>query len=576
MSFTVAEGFGMKRLRMGGSSWLPLIMSGMVLAEAGSRLPRTLADDPEAVPVLETEAETEPASPDAEHPIPTDPDSSIEVGDDSHSPEVADPTPSTETSLDPPPESQVAPSEETQVAPAAEPPAAASVERLRATIDVVGELFAPAGRDAPPIRRPIAVGARFDFIERPLSDVEEPTVERRYTDAAADLEIDGHTQRTMLADDARTVRVVLRGTTPAAYLEGGFLSREEMDLLEMPFDPLLIDALRPASAVAIGDSWVVAADLAAGLLAVDTVDSGTLDARLAAVEDGRATVTLAGIIDGAADGVPTHVTVEGSFVVPVDEVATGSIELSARIATLAMTLRERREASHVAPGFDVEARIAVARTSLPAIDTVVEPTTSAIAVTSGSAAGSRRQGVGRPGLVWQRDPGGRYNLVHDERWRVIEDGTEGLVMRFVDRGALVAQCSITALPRSSALSPPTIAEVERDIQRSLAGQFSRIEHASEASRSDGVRIVRVATAGRAGDLPFRWIHHVLTDAAGHRLAVTCMLEESLSKRFDTADRELIDGIMFPATEAESTPETAGAEGPAGDREARLPTESRTP
>jgi hypothetical protein len=149
-------------------------------------------------------------------------------------------------------------------------------------------------------------------------------------------------------------------------------------------------------------------------------------------------------------------------------------------------------------------------------------------------------------------------------------------MRLVDRGALVAQCSITALPRSSALSPPTIAEVERDIERSLAGQFSRIEHASEASRSDGVRIVRVVTTGRAGDLPFRWIHHVLTDSVGHRLAVTCMLEETLEKRFGTADRDLVDGIMFPAVEAESTPETVGAEGPPADRAARLPTESRTP
>ena len=91
-----------------------------------------------------------------------------------------------------------------------------------------------------------------------------------------------------------------------------------------------------------------------------------------------------------------------------------------------------------------------------------------------------------------------------------------------------------------------------------------------------MRFVRVVTAGRAGDLPFRWIHYVLTDAAGHRLAVTCMLEQSLEKRFGSADRELIDGITLPATEEVSAAKTPSPSPAPPDREARLPEESRTP
>jgi hypothetical protein len=148
-------------------------------------------------------------------------------------------------------------------------------------------------------------------------------------------------------------------------------------------------------------------------------------------------------------------------------------------------------------------------------------------------------------------------------------------MRFVDRGALVAQCSITALPRAPSQSPPTIAEVERDLERSLAGQFSRFEHSSEATRSDGVRLVRVVATGRADGLPFRWIHTVLTDETGHRLVVSSTLEQSLEKRFGTSDRELVDGILLPA-EAESGPETAEDDRLTSGRQARLPQESRTP
>jgi hypothetical protein len=69
---------------------------------------------------------------------------------------------------------------------------------------------------------------------------------------------------------------------------------------------------------------------------------------------------------------------------------------------------------------------------------------------------------------------------------------------------------------------------------------------------------------------------VLTDAAGHRLAVTCMLEQSLEKRFGAADRELIDGISLPGNEADSAAETVGAAIGPPDREARMPSESRTP
>ena len=536
----------------------------VIVAAATTFFRVVTADEPEvpatADVVSETQAAAEAVRALGDAAIEPQPDIAADDGDESEPSAVAD----VSDSIDP--DSLAAPP------PAAEPP----VDRVRATIDVSGELFAPAGRDAPPIRRPIVVAGRFDFIERPLASADEHTVERQYADAAADLQIDGQKQRITLPEDARAVRIVLRGTTPAPSLEQGFLSREEMDLLEMPFDPLLIDALRPTAAVAVGDSWSIAGDVTAGVLAIDTVESGSLEASLEAVEDGRATVKLAGIIDGAADGVPTHVTVEGSFTAAVEDAAAAPITFTGRIAHLAVTLRERREASHVAPGFDVEARVVIARAAVATAGDDESPRVAVPAVASADATMPRRQGVGRPGLVWQRDVARRYDLVHDERWRVIEDGAEGLVMRFVDHGALVAQCSITALPRSSALSPPTIAEVERDIERSLAGQFARIEHASEATRSDGVRIVRVVTSGRAGDLPFRWIHHVLTDAAGHRLAVTCMLEESLQKRFGSSDRDLVDGIMFPVEVAESTPETVDAEGPPADREARLPAESRTP
>jgi len=433
--------------------------------------------------------------------------------------------------------------------------------RVRLKLDVRGELFAPAGRDVPPERRAIGLAARFDFRETPDPEAGPATVQRRYDDATAELSIDGQSSRTVLGADARTLQVTLRGATPTPWLHGAFLTRDECDLLETPFDPLLVEGVRPPEPVAPGDAWDVPADVTAGLLAIDTVEGGGIEATLADVADGQATLRLAGTVTGAADGVPTTVRVAGTCHVALPDATVFPASLAGRITTVSVTIAERREAGHVAPGFDVEARLQLART---------EPAAGAPAGESPPAPTvPRRTGPGRPGVVWHRDPAGRYDLVHDARWRVVEDGPDGLVMRLVDRGALVAQCAIVPLPPADAREPLVIAAIQGDLERSLTGQFSRFESASEAQRSDGLEIVRVVAAGTVDEVPFRWIHHVVRDAAGRRLALTSMLEAAQAERFGPADRELVDGIRL-------APADAAAPGGPSAREARRPRESRTP
>jgi len=478
------------------------------------------------------------------------------------------------------------------------PGAGTAATRVRLRLDVTGELVAPAGPDAAAERRPVTMQARFDFdessavvppaagggLERP------PAVLRRYADAAAEIRVGAETVRPALAADARNVLVSRVGTTPMPYLAGGFLSGEEYELLETPFDPLLLEGLLSGAQVAVGDTWQVAADVAAGLLAIDTVDAGAIDARLDEVAEGVARVSLSGIVDGAVDGVPTHVTIEGTFAtaarrVPAADGGAGNadggpaadrFELWGPVSQVAATLHERRQASHVAPGFDLEARLALTQTPIAAAEIRVAAGHGAAghgAAGRGAAARSgdddavaaeagrpapRRRGAGGPGRVWYRAASGRFDLVRDSRWRVVEDGPDGLVMRFVDRGALVAQCSITTLelPAAGAASP-TAADLERDVQRTLAGQVVRTEPGAERIGADGTRIVRVASSGTAGGLPFNWIHYVLTAADGSRANVTFMFESSMRRRFAEADAHLIEGMRTGRADRMATRAAAG-------------------
>jgi hypothetical protein len=443
--------------------------------------------------------------------------------------------------------------------------------QVEVRLDVTGELVAPAGRGAEPVRRPISVAGRFDFIETPADDSADVAAIREYRSATAEIVVDGQPTIVALGTDARRLSVARLGTTAVPFLPHGLLTREERDLLDIPCDPLLIDALQPPSVVAVGDTWDVPADVAAGLLAVDTIETGSVEATLDSVSDCVAQVTLAGVVDGAVDGVPTHVVVDGGYTIAAaPDISSDATSLRYRldspIAKLTATLRERRQASHVAPGFAVEARVRVTRSAAPG-----EATSSTVIETSpagdqAAAHPPRRPAIGRPDRLWYRDPSGRFDLAHDARWRIVEQAAGSVVMRLVDHGALVAQCSITALPQVGVADTPTVEEVKRDISRSLDGQFERFEDASLSTRDDGVTVVRVVSAGTAGDLPFLWVHGVLADEAGRRAGVTFMLEASMAKRFGTADADLLAGLQLTSD---------GASGAAA-REARLPRKTATP
>jgi hypothetical protein len=425
---------------------------------------------------------------------------------------------------------------------------------VEVSLTAEGELFAEANPAQPPVTWPIQLNARFCFLELPTT-AEGSATARHYRTARADMTSDGRRTRTVLGADARDVLVALRGTTPSPYLAESFLSRDEAELLDLPFESVLVDALRPPEAVAANASWRIAGDLTAGLLSIDTVESGGIDARLVEVADGMARVALEGTVTGAVAGAATRIEINGSFQCPASPAAEPDAwQLDGRVERLAVDLAERREAGWVAPGIDVTASLSLVRSPTAAVEDQAEP--EALLTPTAEA---RPRGPGRPGTVWEQDRLGRFTLVVDGRWSVVEDGSEGLVMRLMDRGALVAQCSILPLPRIDPDAAADEATVRRDVERSLGDQFGLITASETTVRADGTKVIRVVAEGTAEDRPFRWIHQVLTNPGGHRAAVTCMHEPAMADRFGIADRELVAGIVLAADR--STPPVREARNP---------------
>jgi hypothetical protein len=430
-----------------------------------------------------------------------------------------------------------------------------AVRRVSMTLAAEGQLFGPVTGAGEPSRQPIAMQGTFEFHEEVRPPAAAAVALRRYARADATIEADDAEQSLTLAADARTVSVARLGTTPLPYLADAYLSRDEIELLETPFDSILLEDMLPGRPIAADDHWSLPGDLAAGLLAIDTVEAGVIEARVVDIIDGMARITLAGAVDGAVDGVPTHVVVEGTFSIGAEPDEDGFV-VSGDVARLDATIKENRQASHVAAGFEIEATIAITR------EPAAEAPTDDADAEEAPARVVRRRGPGKPGSVWYRDAEGRYDLVHDSGWRVVEEDAGGVVLRLLDLGALVAQCSITALPRSEDAAPPTVAEVKKHVEQSLSGQFRRFDGTNETLREDdGVRVIRVASEGSAEGLPFRWVHYVLTDGEGRRVNVAFMYEASLEQRFADADARLVAGLRSLAEP---------------HREARLPRKTEMP
>ena len=155
-----------------------------------------------------------------------------------------------------------------------------------------------------------------------------------------------------------------------------------------------------------------------------------------------------------------------------------------------------------------------------------------------------RRGPGRPGNLWLADPYGRFNLVYDDGWRIIEQQSDQTVLRLIDHGRLLGQVSIVPLPPTA--EAPGLAAFQDDIECSLAGQFNHLVEATESRRSNGTRILRVASDGEADGLPFRWIHYHVATGNGAQATLSFMVESGQQERFGEADRLFVDGFVITA------------------------------
>ncbi|REK17649.1 MAG: hypothetical protein DWQ37_05835 [Planctomycetota bacterium] len=347
---------------------------------------------------------------------------------------------------------------------------------------------------------------------------------RYYDDIRAVIKIDQGGEKPSL-DPGRRLIVAERGKTGPCvlYCPNEPLRREELELIDVPGSTLAFDGFLPDKPVAIGDTWKVDEEPLAALLCLDAVGKSEVECVLGEVQDGEAIVSAAGSLSGAVGGISTEIELKIKYKFN---------RQARRIHSFAMLIKEQRAAGHIGPGLDTVAKLVVQVVPIRASQTL---TAERLRQVPGSTT-EDQLALGYSAL------GGQFQLAYDRRWHLTNDEPKLAVLRMLDRGELLAQCNVSALPQVK--KPVTLAQFQRDVERSLGKNFGQFTAASQQVNDTGYAVFRVVVDGKVSGVPVEWIYYLVQDRQGHRVSLAFTLESGKRERFAAADSAFVSAVRL--------------------------------
>ncbi|MCE9544535.1 MAG: hypothetical protein K8T25_03285 [Planctomycetia bacterium] len=440
-------------------------------------------------------------------------------------------------------------------------PRKGQLRQVAAVFEVGGQLLMVS--EEKELKLPMTVKAKLKFQERLVEVAGEAEAgkaaaaslasARYYDHADVNIQVDGRPLTPTFRADRHLMGVSLRKGDLEFFSPGGPLTREELDIVEMPGDSLIVDSLLPKDPVSIGDTWQPADSVIGAMVGLEAVGQSQVMAKLIEVTHGRARIELNGTVHGAIGGVASQ----------IDLKARCYFDLKSRgVNDLELIYKEKRAVGHAAPGADVTAKLRMQIAPLAASE---ELTPTAVGKVSHRPTAAERR-------LEYASSQRKFQIDHDRLWFIAREDASSTIFRRVDRGELVAQCNVTSLSRLDKERRTTLETFQEDIKKTLGDRFERFVEGTEAQEKTGRMVFRVVAEGKVSDLPIQWIYYLVQDAEGRRTSLVFTYEASLVKQFGQADRPFVAALtMFsPPTNADGSPTPAPAS------KAASPTASATP
>lgn len=393
---------------------------------------------------------------------------------------------------------------------------------------------------------PMQATARFRFRERRLAAAGRDALAfralRDYESARMQATIDK--EPTGLELPAASSLIVAAGQREGvlSYSFRTLLTRDQLDLLNYPGDPLALLAILPEGPVDTGSEWTAPEWAAQMLAGIEAVETARLTGQVTACDAQEVKMTIQGSVRGIQEGAKTTVDIQGELVFD----RPGQYLRTARL-----TGTIQGDIGVVAPGVTAQVTVQMDR----------RPTQEAGQLTDAVVEATPLEPPARAlQLAFDAAPW-RVRLRHDRNWYVFQaifdTAPKVAILRLVEKGSLICQCNLSPIPDAPPGRHTPAEEFEQDIRRALGKSFREIRAREVTPLNDGRTLVQVVAAGetqlegktkegerQAIAIPMEWRYYILADRSGRQVSFVFALEQGLAAALGTRDRELVQSLEF--------------------------------
>jgi hypothetical protein len=406
----------------------------------------------------------------------------------------------------------------------------AELAQVTIELDAGGTLWVRPTKDRSADERklPMSVVAKLQYDEHrvaPPTGGHPVRAVRWYDVAEAVIKVDDAGTTPKLADDRRLIVVQNPGGRLNVSSPRGLLTREELDLVDVTGDSLVVDGLLPGAPVADGGTWPADPDVIAGLLSLDSVAACEVESVLDKFNHDFALVRLAGSVVGTTDGSATEMEVRGVYLFD---------RRLGRVTRFNLAVKENRSIGGATPGLDGVAKLRLN----------IKPIESSAHLPEATLAPLRTASKLRLDMLRLDAADQGYRIFHDRQWFVTSRERETTTLRRVERGDVLAQCTITSLPAKSAGRQTTLDEFERDIRYSLRENFGQLVASRQWTNAFKHHCLEVVVRGTAEEVPVEWRYYLVAPESGNRVSVAVTIDGQMVERLASADRALVNAIQL--------------------------------
>lgn len=421
-----------------------------------------------------------------------------------------------------------------------EPATDVRVRQVATDVRTSGKIYTNAG-NGKTSEHPLTAQAGFRYRERRLPpagrDFQSLRALREFDQATMQTQVAGHQSGAELPTQQRLVVVQGQRTGLQCYAPGQRMSREAVDLLELPGDPLILAALLPRTPVTPGAQWKAPEWAAQMLAALEAVDKAEMNCRLATATSTAATIEFNGAANGQRYGANTDVKVTGRIVFDrqssMIRQATAKYEIKSSVGT-------------INPGIDATVEVTVERTLADSPGRLNDAVAEAVPLDPPAA----DLLLDFPAVPWG------VALSFDRNWFVFQALFEGTpqvaILRLMENGTLICQCNMSPIAAAAAGQHTPLDQFEADIQQALGNKFRQIASREQLPTDDGRKILRVVATGEmtvngeqgSTKLPMSWIYYLCADRSGKQMSFVFVIEPEYLKLLSGRDLAMVKSVRF--------------------------------